>query len=501
METETDKVAGDRVRKARAELILSQVFYSVLVSNVDPKPSRAIPTMATDGRNHFYNPDFIAKLNQTQLLAVQAHESEHDARRHHSRRNGRDPAKWNEACDYAINIDLVDAGFQLPDWVLLDPKYRGMSAEDIYRTRELDQQKEEEAKKPPPPDDDQEEPQDGEDDQEQDDQTEDDSDTGDSDDEPEGDAQDDDADEGEGDQGGDDRSEDDDEACRECGAVPGTPEYGTVGDGFDGLCPSCADKAEPDETEGADEADGEGEPAKSSGDPGGMGEVLDAATDAADMAAADSQWETIFRQAAFLAEKRGTLPGHVTREIKRADNPPQDWRETLRAYFDQGSLKQETWNRPNRRFAGAGVYLPGLRRDGINLAVFLIDTSGSMDQVALVCIATEAQAALDDGVLDQVVVIYGDVRVTRVDNYRQGDEIEFDPRGGGDTDLKPLFKHVADEIEDASLIVCFTDMEIGDPGPEPACPVLFAATGYPDSVRRYLANAPWNAPGIDVGTH
>ena len=431
-----DRIAAERVRKARADLILSQVFYSVLVSNVDPKPSRAIPTMATDGRHHFYNPEFIATLTQTQLLAVQAHESEHDARRHHSRRNGRDPVKWNEACDYAINPDLVDAGFQLPDWVLLDPKYRGMSAEDIYRTRELDQQKQQ-----------QQQPSDAQDDSDSDNMN---------------------------DAGGSSPSESADHDA----------ELDPVGDSAHSL--------------GDDE--GEGGP-QSSGDPGGMGEVLDAAENAADLAAADSQWETILRQAAFLAEKRGNMPGHVTREIKRADNPPQDWRETLRAYFDQGSLKQETWNRPNRRFAASGIYLPGLRRDGINLAVFLIDTSGSMDEVALACIRTETQAALDDGVLDQVVVVYGDVRVTRVDNFRQGDEIEFDPRGGGGTDLKPLFKHVADEIEDASLIVCFTDMEIGEPGPEPSCPVLFAATGYPDAVRRYLAKAPWGAPGIDIGTH
>lgn len=36
----------------------------------------------------------------------------------------------------------------------------------------------------------------------------------------------------------------DNEPCRRCGAVPGTSEYGTVGDGFDGLCPSCADQLE-----------------------------------------------------------------------------------------------------------------------------------------------------------------------------------------------------------------------------------------------------------------
>lgn len=30
--------------------------------------------------------------------------------------------------------------------------------------------------------------------------------------------------------------------CESCGAIPGEPDYGTVGDGYDGLCPSCADK-------------------------------------------------------------------------------------------------------------------------------------------------------------------------------------------------------------------------------------------------------------------
>lgn len=30
--------------------------------------------------------------------------------------------------------------------------------------------------------------------------------------------------------------------CPSCGAVEGEPEWGTVGDGADGYCPSCADK-------------------------------------------------------------------------------------------------------------------------------------------------------------------------------------------------------------------------------------------------------------------
>src|SRR5262245_59402362 len=125
---DTDRLAAERILKARVELVTAHTFYGVLVSNVAPKPSRAFPTMATDGKTHFYNPDFIATLTQNELLGVQRHESEHDARRHHSRRGARDPKEWNIATDYAINIDLVDEGVTLPKGALVDPQYRGWSA-------------------------------------------------------------------------------------------------------------------------------------------------------------------------------------------------------------------------------------------------------------------------------------------------------------------------------------------------------------------------------------
>lgn len=35
--------------------------------------------------------------------------------------------------------------------------------------------------------------------------------------------------------------DDEDVICPGCGAIEGSDEYGTVGDRFDGYCPSCAD--------------------------------------------------------------------------------------------------------------------------------------------------------------------------------------------------------------------------------------------------------------------
>jgi hypothetical protein len=44
------------------------------------------------------------------------------------------------ACDYAINPILVDAGLTLPEGVLLEDRFRGMSAERIYNQLEEEEQ-------------------------------------------------------------------------------------------------------------------------------------------------------------------------------------------------------------------------------------------------------------------------------------------------------------------------------------------------------------------------
>jgi predicted metal-dependent peptidase len=96
--------------------------------------------MATDGVSLYYNPEFVDTLNSATLAGVLAHEVMHPALQHHVRRSGRDPRRWNEACDYAINPLLLDAGLSLPDGVLVDHRFRGMSAEQIYNLREAEAQ-------------------------------------------------------------------------------------------------------------------------------------------------------------------------------------------------------------------------------------------------------------------------------------------------------------------------------------------------------------------------
>jgi predicted metal-dependent peptidase len=132
--------ASIRIQKARTTLLLDHPFFGSLLFRLKGREQRSIPTMATDGVSLYYNPEFVDTLNSATLAGVLAHEVMHPALQHHVRRSRRDPRRWNEACDYAINPLLLDAGLSLPDGILVDHRFRGMSAEQIYNLRNAEAQ-------------------------------------------------------------------------------------------------------------------------------------------------------------------------------------------------------------------------------------------------------------------------------------------------------------------------------------------------------------------------
>jgi predicted metal-dependent peptidase len=146
--------AAERIRKARTALLLDHPFFGSLLFRLKSEEDRVIPTMATNGVVLRYNPVFVDTLNAATLAGVLAHEVMHPALQHHTRRAKRDPRRWNEACDYAINPLLLDAGLSLPDDVLVDPRFRGMSAEQIYNLREAEAQPESDEQSESEPNDD-----------------------------------------------------------------------------------------------------------------------------------------------------------------------------------------------------------------------------------------------------------------------------------------------------------------------------------------------------------
>jgi predicted metal-dependent peptidase len=129
-----------------------ELFYSMDVIEVHPGDplEAAIQTLATDGKKLWVNVNYFNKETLDMQVADLVHELGHKMLLHPTRQGFRDPDRWNQACDYAINGMLKDNGFTLlpvEDW-LYDTRYHGMLAEAIYADltrRERDQDD------PPPP--------------------------------------------------------------------------------------------------------------------------------------------------------------------------------------------------------------------------------------------------------------------------------------------------------------------------------------------------------------
>lgn len=120
--------------RALTRLTLDQPFFGTLLAMTPLIPQRDLPTLATDGARIFYNPDFLAGLTPDEAVGALTHELLHICYGHCDpvRRDGRAPARWNAACDFAINQELFELGFHLPSGSLRDPAYRGLVAERIF---------------------------------------------------------------------------------------------------------------------------------------------------------------------------------------------------------------------------------------------------------------------------------------------------------------------------------------------------------------------------------
>ena len=110
--------AYNDVALARTRMIVGNPFWGTLALNlevieVDEKHPQ-IQTMATDGVRMYFNPKFVAQLDEEELKGVVAHETEHCALKHMTRRGHRDHYRYNIAADFRINYDLIEAGFKLP---------------------------------------------------------------------------------------------------------------------------------------------------------------------------------------------------------------------------------------------------------------------------------------------------------------------------------------------------------------------------------------------------
>ncbi len=126
----------DKLTTARVGLLLKAPFFGNMATRMQLiDASDWCPTAATNGRNFYYNRDFVTKLSVKKLEFLFGHEILHCVFDHFGRLGSRDPQLANIAQDFAVNQILVDEriGEKITEVkICLDNKYRGMAWEEIY---------------------------------------------------------------------------------------------------------------------------------------------------------------------------------------------------------------------------------------------------------------------------------------------------------------------------------------------------------------------------------
>ena len=123
---------AEQLTRARTALILDFPFFGQLALRLKLVEDVSVPTLAVNGKQIFYNPTFVANLTPSLTKSALVHEVGHCVFEHFTRRNGRDPKKWNYAGDYVINAMIKDSGFEIgKDW-LYSTSYAGMTTDQIY---------------------------------------------------------------------------------------------------------------------------------------------------------------------------------------------------------------------------------------------------------------------------------------------------------------------------------------------------------------------------------
>ena len=126
----------EKLITARVKMLLNHPFFGNLATRMKlVESSDWCPTAATNGRDFFYNTEFVEKLTVNELQFLIGHELLHAIYDHIDRISGRDPRLSNIAQDYCVNADLikhnVGEGPKNVDY-LYDIKYQGWSFEEVY---------------------------------------------------------------------------------------------------------------------------------------------------------------------------------------------------------------------------------------------------------------------------------------------------------------------------------------------------------------------------------
>jgi predicted metal-dependent peptidase len=182
------------------------------------------------------------------------------------------------------------------------------------------------------------------------------------------------------------------------------------------------------------------------------------------------------RQGVLVAGKLGTGGARGVEEILE---PQQDWRDVLREFVQTtcSGSDYSTWTRPNRRYIGAGIYMPSGVSETIGEIIGAPDMSGSIGGREVQRMLSEMKSIAETVKPEAVRLLYWDTEICADERYER-DELDTmiattKPAGGGGTMVECVPEYMRKHQIKAQCAIVFTDGYLGGTWGDWPCPVLW----------------------------
>ncbi len=411
---------GKRISIARMRILTQNGFFGVIVMHLKPSLDDKIETVSTDGVRIFFNPSFLDRLSDDDLLYILLHEVMHIALRHIFRIGDRDKTIYDTACDIVVNSNILHAaGMDLSSITLSgygvamhtapdgSEGYK-YTAEEVYEMLQASMT------------------------------------TGTSSQIGSGSGGNSASGNGSGDSDGSDSGDDDGSGGSGSGDGDGDGDGSGDGDGI---------------------GKGSGSGNNGGGGPGGGGYGFcddHSKWGSSSDKALEANWNNWIMEAYESGKSRGTVPLGAERVLKDLMDPKVDWRTILNDFI-QEEVTDYSFMPPDRRFSDSPFFLPDFNdtETTVKDILFMVDTSGSMSDEDITQAYSEIKGAIDqfNGRLEGWLGFF-DAEVVPPQPFTDEDEFEvIRPEGGGGTDFGIIFDYVRDDMADREItsIIIMTD--------------------------------------------
>ena len=194
------------------------------------------------------------------------------------------------------------------------------------------------------------------------------------------------------------------------------------------------------------------------------------------------QWVMEVAQAKHLEQQRsqGKTPGSLLHMFDEILDPKVLWTDHIdticKRVMGSGSYN---WKKPDRRFIGRDLWLPGKGGKGAGWLVIWGDTSGSISATEINRYLGEMRGMIEDAKPRRLTVIWCDAEIHHIDDITDMMDLELVKSRGvggrGDTAIEPVFDWIAENRDGPpDMFIGMTDGEFSFPA-KPNYPIVWAS--------------------------